>query len=57
MKILIANPGSTSYKCKLYETKNMDVLYKASIERIGDLILIMKKVKVLQQIFPIIFLQ
>ncbi len=36
MKILIANPGSTSYKCKLYETEEMKVLFKASIERIGD---------------------
>lgn len=36
MKILIANPGSTSYKCKLYNTEDMEVLYKASIERIGD---------------------
>jgi acetate kinase len=36
MKILIANPGSTSYKCKLYKTENMEVLFKASIERIGD---------------------
>ena len=36
MKILIANPGSTSYKCKLYETTDMTVLYQATIERIGD---------------------
>ncbi len=36
MKILIANPGSTSYKCKLYDTSNMDVLFRASVERIGD---------------------
>jgi len=36
MKILIANPGSTSYKCKLYETKDMSVLYQATVERIGD---------------------
>jgi len=36
MKILIANPGSTSYKCKLYNSENMDVLFQASIERIGD---------------------
>ena len=36
MKILIANPGSTSYKCKLYDTSNMDVLFQASVERIGD---------------------
>jgi len=36
MKILIANPGSTSYKCKLYETSDMTVLYQATVERIGD---------------------
>lgn len=36
MKILIANPGSTSYKCKLYNSEDMKVLYRASIERIGD---------------------
>ncbi|MDX1813122.1 MAG: hypothetical protein R3240_14295 [Gammaproteobacteria bacterium] len=36
MKILIANPGSTSYKCKLYNMDNMQVLFQASIERIGD---------------------
>ncbi len=36
MKILIANPGSTSYKCKLYDASNMDVLFQASVERIGD---------------------
>ena len=36
MKILIANPGSTSYKCKLYDTSIMDVLFQASVERIGD---------------------
>lgn len=36
MKILIANPGSTSYKCKLYDTLNMDILFQASVERIGD---------------------
>ncbi len=36
MKILIANPGSTSYKCKLFNASNMDVLFQASVERIGD---------------------
>lgn len=36
MKILIANPGSTSYKCKLYDTDGMNVLYQANVERIGD---------------------
>ena len=37
MKVLIANPGSTSYKCKLYDTSDMSVLFQASVERIGDL--------------------
>ncbi len=36
MKILIANPGSTSYKCKLYDMTDMTVLYQATVERIGD---------------------
>lgn len=43
MKILIANPGSTSYKCKLYEVTDlpdnqvdMNVLFQANVERIGD---------------------
>jgi acetate kinase len=36
MMILIANPGSTSYKCKLYDLQDMDVLYQATVERIGD---------------------
>lgn len=36
MKILIANPGSTSYKCKLYDMDTMAVLFRASVERIGD---------------------
>jgi acetate kinase len=36
MKILIANPGSTSYKCKLYDMENMVILFQASVERIGD---------------------
>ena len=36
MKILIANPGSTSYKCKLFEMSDMSVLFQAGVERIGD---------------------
>lgn len=43
MKILIANPGSTSYKCKLYEVSGLPgsqaylkVLFQANVERIGD---------------------
>jgi acetate kinase len=36
MNILIANPGSTSYKCKLYEVPAMTVLFEATVERIGD---------------------
>lgn len=36
MIILVANPGSTSYKCKLYETDAKTVLFQASVERIGD---------------------
>ncbi len=36
MKILIANPGSTSYKCKCYDMERLDVLFQAGIERIGD---------------------
>ena len=36
MKILIANPGSTSYKCKLYDTEDNSILFQATIERIGD---------------------
>ena len=36
MKILIANPGSTSYKCKLYDMTNMTVLFQATVERIRD---------------------
>ena len=35
MKILIANPGSTSYKCKLYDALNMDILFQATVEKIG----------------------
>ncbi len=36
MKILIANPGSTSYKCKLFEMKEERVLFQAAVERIGE---------------------
>jgi len=36
MKILIANPGSTSYKCKLYDMSARSILFQAGIERIGD---------------------
>jgi acetate kinase len=36
MRILIANPGSTSYKCKLYNVDDMAVLFQATVERIGD---------------------
>ncbi|MFZ5517321.1 MAG: acetate/propionate family kinase [Candidatus Zhuqueibacterota bacterium] len=36
MKILIANPGSTSYKCKLFDMSTMSVLFQAGVERIGD---------------------
>jgi len=36
MKILIANPGSTSYKCKLYDVPSMNVLFEASVDRIGE---------------------
>ncbi len=36
MKILIANPGSTSYKCKLYDLADMKILFQANVERIGD---------------------
>jgi acetate kinase len=36
MKVLIANPGSTSYKCKLYNVDDMSVLFQAMVERIGD---------------------
>ena len=36
MIILIANPGSTSYKCKLYDAESMKILFQASVERIGD---------------------
>jgi acetate kinase len=36
MKILIANPGSTSYKCKLFDSTNWEVIFQAGVERIGD---------------------
>jgi acetate kinase len=36
MNILIANPGSTSYKCKLYDADSMTVLFEATVERIGE---------------------
>ncbi len=34
--ILIANPGSTSYKCKVFDADSMNVIFQASVERIGD---------------------
>jgi len=36
VKILIANPGSTSYKCKLFEMDTEKILFQASIERICE---------------------
>jgi acetate kinase len=36
MTLLIANPGSTSFKCKLYDLATLQVLYQAHVERIGD---------------------
>jgi acetate kinase len=36
MNILIANPGSTSYKCKLFDSTNWQVIFQAGVERIGD---------------------
>jgi acetate kinase len=36
MTLLIANPGSTSFKCKLYDLASMQVLFQANVERIGD---------------------
>ena len=36
MTLLIANPGSTSFKCKLYDLTTMNVLFQANVERIGD---------------------
>ena len=36
MNILIANPGSTSYKCKLFDGSGIVVLFQATVERIGE---------------------
>jgi len=36
VKILIANPGSTSYKCKLLDMDSGESLFQAAVERIGD---------------------
>lgn len=36
MKILIVNPGSTSYKCKLLDGESLSVLFEAGVERIGE---------------------
>jgi len=36
MKILIANPGSTSYKCKLIDMAADASIFQATVERIGD---------------------
>jgi len=36
MLVLIANPGSTSYKCKLIDTDTMDIRFQAAVERIGE---------------------
>ena len=36
MKILIANPGSTSYKCKLFDMAAEKILFQATVERIGE---------------------
>jgi acetate kinase len=36
MKILIANPGSTSYKCKLYDMQGEQILFQAAVENIGE---------------------
>ncbi len=36
MKILIANPGSTSYKCKFLNLDSSDSLFQAAVERIGE---------------------
>ena len=35
MKIIVANPGSTSYKCKLYDADRMIILFEATVEKIG----------------------
>ena len=36
MNILIANPGSTSYKCKLIDMDGMQSKFEAEVERIGQ---------------------
>jgi len=36
MNILIANPGSTSYKCKLIDVDSMQSKFEAEVERIGE---------------------
>jgi acetate kinase len=36
VKILIVNPGSTSYKCKLFEMPSFTILFQAAVDRIGD---------------------
>jgi acetate kinase len=36
MKVLIANPGSTSYKCKLYDMQSEQILFQAGVEKIGN---------------------
>ena len=36
LRILIANPCSTSYKCKRFQVETMYVLSQAAIERIGE---------------------
>ena len=36
MKILIANPGSTSYKCKIFDKNTLAINFRMTIERIGD---------------------
>ncbi len=36
MYILIANPGSTSYKCKLLDMNSLLTIFQAVVERIGE---------------------
>jgi acetate kinase len=36
MHILIANPGSTSYKCKAFDSRTWEVVFQAGVERIGE---------------------
>ncbi|MBN1782666.1 acetate/propionate family kinase [bacterium] len=36
MKILIANPGSTSYKCRCYDMADETLLFQGGVERIGE---------------------